>query len=463
MNRIPFYICDAHDHLAEFKTTTHPILEFEYLDYEKKFELKRETEFFEEKAPYIFVQTSHCTVTFFLEKFRQEHRKYDYVEKVKDDLRNDRCILGITFGDSLSDAAFDHVKDIYEDLDKLAEFFESENLPQKNIFVFGVDNLNKDELKNYKFNYVNFEYGLFYFAEKIMHSTSRYLLERGKVHKRQKHFLFYNCKPRLHRLVSFLELQKNNLLDKGFWSFQTQTMFGTHPDWITKENWNERVPFFDLKSLEEKYGDFSELLDPPNKDEHSSFDSFTRKWYDDNGFDKGNPVAHTINHLPHYNTYFSLVTESAFYCPSSRMKRILNEGMTSSERSDYFNSNPNFNPSAERRYHFFSEKIYKPFLLGHPILFLGQVGALDCLRSDGFETFPEFFDESYDQIEDPLERIYKVTDEVKKLCRLTLEELHTKYYSIEDKLIHNMDHYHHLCMEQRRLPGKVLLKMYKRL
>jgi hypothetical protein len=55
----------------------------------------------------------------------------------------------------------------------------------------------------------------------------------------------------------------------------------------------------------------------------------------------------------------------------------------------------------------------------------------------GFETFPEFFDESYDEIENPWERMYIIVKEIKKICSLSLEELHDRYYNIFDKLEHN--------------------------
>jgi len=55
----------------------------------------------------------------------------------------------------------------------------------------------------------------------------------------------------------------------------------------------------------------------------------------------------------------------------------------------------------------------------------------------GFETYPEFFDESYDEIENPKERMSTIVKEIKKICSLSFEELHDRYYNIFDKLEHN--------------------------
>ena len=55
----------------------------------------------------------------------------------------------------------------------------------------------------------------------------------------------------------------------------------------------------------------------------------------------------------------------------------------------------------------------------------------------GFETFPEWFDESYDEIEDDDERMFAVCAEVERLCKLPIEKLHEMYVSIWPKLIRN--------------------------
>jgi hypothetical protein len=46
---------------------------------------------------------------------------------------------------------------------------------------------------------------------------------------------------------------------------------------------------------------------------------------------------------------------------------------------------------------FITEKTFKPIAFQHPFQVLGHSGTLARLRKLGFETFPEMFDESYDQ------------------------------------------------------------------
>jgi hypothetical protein len=61
----------------------------------------------------------------------------------------------------------------------------------------------------------------------------------------------------------------------------------------------------------------------------------------------------------------------------------------------------------------------------------------------GFETFPEFFDESYDLILDNSKRLGVILENIKRLCELDISEIHLMYQSVKPKLLHN----HNLLME----------------
>jgi hypothetical protein len=84
-----------------------------------------------------------------------------------------------------------------------------------------------------------------------------------------------------------------------------------------------------------------------------------------------------------------------------------------------------------------TEKTYRAIFGMQPFIVVTNPGFLKFLKSMGFKTFPEFFDESYDEIEDSRERINAIVKEIKKICSLSLEELHDRYYNIFDKLEHN--------------------------
>lgn len=60
-----------------------------------------------------------------------------------------------------------------------------------------------------------------------------------------------------------------------------------------------------------------------------------------------------------------------------------------------------------------TEKTWKPAKEKHPFIMVGTCGALRTMREFGFKTFDEFWDESYDEIEDPKQRLFRIV----KVCR----------------------------------------------
>lgn len=55
-----------------------------------------------------------------------------------------------------------------------------------------------------------------------------------------------------------------------------------------------------------------------------------------------------------------------------------------------------------------TEKTFKPSKEKHPFIIVGVPGSLVALRKMGFQTFGDFWDESYDETTDPAERMRKI-------------------------------------------------------
>ena len=66
---------------------------------------------------------------------------------------------------------------------------------------------------------------------------------------------------------------------------------------------------------------------------------------------------------------------------------------------------------------FLSEKTTKCLVHRHPFVLFGNHGSLRVLRDMGFETFHTVFDESYDDITDPIDRLDACIAEVERLCK----------------------------------------------
>jgi hypothetical protein len=75
-----------------------------------------------------------------------------------------------------------------------------------------------------------------------------------------------------------------------------------------------------------------------------------------------------------------------------------------------------------------TEKTFKPMAFYHPFIVWGQPGVLSHLQNLGFETFMNIFNETYDNITDPMSRLLCIVDQINNYCHeshdsLTLQKL----------------------------------------
>lgn len=108
------------------------------------------------------------------------------------------------------------------------------------------------------------------------------------------------------------------------------------------------------------------------------------------------------NKRNYLNTYFSVITETIFY--------------------EYGN--------------YISEKSFKGIAHMHPFVIVGKPGILKYLKSKGFKTFSEFWDESYDEIEDNSDRMEYVYKIIKELIQKSNEE----WDKLNEKLLPILEH-----------------------
>jgi hypothetical protein len=62
---------------------------------------------------------------------------------------------------------------------------------------------------------------------------------------------------------------------------------------------------------------------------------------------------------------------------------------------------------------------------------------LKNIKKLGFKTFSPWIDESYDEEEDCIIRMELLTTEIKRVCGMSVDEMHNWYYEMEDILVHN--------------------------
>ena len=83
-----------------------------------------------------------------------------------------------------------------------------------------------------------------------------------------------------------------------------------------------------------------------------------------------------------------------------------------------------------------TEKTWKPIAYGSPFLINGDNGSLDYLHKQGFKTFHEFWDESYDHMND-VNKIKQIRDIVKKICSMDVNQINALYEKMIPILEHN--------------------------
>jgi hypothetical protein len=89
-----------------------------------------------------------------------------------------------------------------------------------------------------------------------------------------------------------------------------------------------------------------------------------------------------------------------------------------------------------------SEKTWKTIISLRPFILVSVPGALNDLKNFGFQTFDQWWDESYDSIEDPVDRLLAITDIIETITEKPKKELVGMLHEIEPILKHNYNHYY---------------------
>lgn len=92
----------------------------------------------------------------------------------------------------------------------------------------------------------------------------------------------------------------------------------------------------------------------------------------------------------------------------------------------------------------YSEKTYQAIQYMKPFILVAPPKTLEYLRSMGFKTFNEFWDESYDDEFDHGERLAKIFTLIDELFAMTNTEQRELYERITPILIHNLNRYKEL-------------------
>ena len=189
-----------------------------------------------------------------------------------------------------------------------------------------------------------------------------------QVKEKEKTFLMFNRRMREQRIAFALRMQQEELLDEFFMSFPKEySNFTVWQNFVKSIKDNESVDVIDMVKF---FKTLPKVLDTGNFDRFPMEDDFFSPY--------------------HYyeNSLISIVSETNFY-------------------SDVIH---------------LTEKTMKPIMFKHPFIILGSWRSLYHLKSMGFKTFSDLWDESYDEEHDHNKRLNMIVDLCKSISIKTPAE-----------------------------------------
>jgi hypothetical protein len=233
---------------------------------------------------------------------------------------------------------------------------------------------------------LQFEYLPFYFyiyKDIIQNKDVKYTIG-----KKSKTFLMFNRRwgSQAQRVLMLAYLYKNNLLEHFNISFSKLEIDngGTYTNharqFFNRLSSENIITEEDLAGIESR---LPLILDTPNHKLNLMFDEFesTKKFYED--------------------SFVNIIAETNFFTNIVHL----------------------------------TEKSYKPIVYKQPFIMLGAAGSLQAMQKQGFKTFGDLWDESYDQEVDDTKRFFKVLKLIKEIASWSDErklEVSTTIESIVD-------------------------------
>lgn len=209
--------------------------------------------------------------------------------------------------------------------------------------------------------------------------------------KKNKLFLCFNKVDREHRIQLLERMFGNNLVDKGYYSFEGTEQFSDRIKGMTVE-------------------EFPNII--ANSDKFPMRLNINEQ--------RTNPVDITSDDINYYrDSHFSIVTETLFYKDYNKVR---------------------FNAGQYANSIFITEKTFRCFILEHPFILLARPGTISELQRCGYKTFSPYIDESYDSIQDDAERLDAVVKEIERLSNLTDDEWIEWEQNIQSIVKHNSKH-----------------------
>lgn len=94
----------------------------------------------------------------------------------------------------------------------------------------------------------------------------------------------------------------------------------------------------------------------------------------------------------------------------------------------------------EKKLHL-TEKSLRPIAVGKPFILASSPGSLEYLRSYGFKTFSPWIDESYDLLQDPIERLHAIQKIVEQINAMDQHQQHELFLNCQKTAKYNRERF----------------------
>jgi len=271
------------------------------------------------------------------------------------------------------------------------EFFYNGIIMSRNNEDFVKEQLGAQTTKGYMARWKNIYPDGWEFADEFKQWLYK-LPDFKKDIKRDFRCLFYNAVLHNHRLVMLGDMKRRKIQDNFLYSAYNRDM-------TSKENL-----IFNLENTKLVY---NRKIISYGKD---LIETEIPKQLGNN-FDGDEEIFNHLINYDHYNsTWFSLVSETTF--SDSTCTRL-------------------------------TEKTFKASMM-HPFILAATPGSLQMFRDFGFKTFPELFDESYDEIENHTERLRFIMNQVQTIIKMDENKFMDKIKESYQTVAYNQKHWMNL-------------------
>lgn len=225
----------------------------------------------------------------------------------------------------------------------------------------------------------------------LEHVVEKYKTLEYQAGPKQKDFLCLQRRWSDHRVAFFLDMHRKGLLDKFYMSMDSTQPESGNTYESNATYLSQRYP--SLEFTKEQISSAEQAL--PLHLDTANFSTF--------------PMESSQFDLESYfsNSLINIVSETFFFSPEIHI----------------------------------TEKTFKPISFMQPFIMMGAAGSLQHVRDMGFKTFSNFWDETYDSINNDVKRYNKIVKLVEEISAWSAEEKINFSYAVKDIVEYNCKHF----------------------